>query len=652
MEKSAIPAGTGRAAEQASAILEVPSAWLSNPLDGAGHRLFFASLLTALARRNVVVRLRELPFGADEAPRIGEDGVAHFSFHSIGPAVPGLIRLKESPIAGYYGFDELGYSGSSSLAVEPERHRPAIAAIDGAAAERRVRAIATRAREANRSKYPQPERRTPPAPGYVFLPLQTVEDPVTRFFRMPIDTVVRSAAEAARPDRRLVVKRHPLCRSPLVDELIEEIRRRPNVEIREDSIHDLVDGADFVLVGNSGVGFEALMAGRPAVSWAASEYESVCTSISDTAGLRAAFDCDTAAYDPLPAWRFLDYVLTRRSVALDDVERIGRLVEATLSSVGRGAGAVTSEAARLAEEVLRTTAAVGRVERELQAHRALAHHDRRLLDAARAEVGDLAGRVHDAFRQASFAQSLCLRAARDIVAAAGAAAEARAALCAAHWRLPIEVTHFDAGRTAKAASADYYQKLHDEDAGFQQNNWLTAHVATLLGPAPRRVVELGCGNGHFLRAISPWVEQAIGLDWALAPAVRSLPANVSVEIGDARQMPLPHGDICCSADVLEHFTAEDLEGFVPRLHAAAPINYHVIALYDDGHSHLTVASASWWLDLFARTGGAYRLIDVLPRRGRADQMVVTITNAPQITAPVDLPAGAVICGALVIVTTI
>lgn len=177
-------------------------------------------------------------------------------------------------------------------------------------------------------------------------------------------------------------------------------------------------------------------------------------------------------------------------------------------------------------------------------------------------------------------------------------------------------------------TADDYQKLHNFDKGYQDNNWLVDHCDAIRSIQPRTVVEVGCGNGRFLRKISAQVPQVIGLDWARSPHLRELPANVEFRTTDVLKDDLATGDICVSADVLEHFEPSVLPNLIRKMHAAARYNYHVIACYDDGHSHCSVFHPGQWTGLFQLVSPDYRLVGTITRPGRPDRIACVITNVP------------------------
>lgn len=178
----------------------------------------------------------------------------------------------------------------------------------------------------------------------------------------------------------------------------------------------------------------------------------------------------------------------------------------------------------------------------------------------------------------------------------------------------------------------YYQKLHDENPAYQRNNWLLAEIDTLVGLGGRSIMEVGCGNGLFLeQAATRWAE-VVGLDWARSPrleeVLRAHP-NVVFRQEDliAARIDEPY-DIVVSADVLEHVAADDLPRVLTKLLSAGRINFHKIACYDDGHSHLTVMPPEDWLRLWNAQpgGGSMRLLRDEPRKGDPNKRVAVIFN--------------------------
>jgi SAM-dependent methyltransferase len=186
---------------------------------------------------------------------------------------------------------------------------------------------------------------------------------------------------------------------------------------------------------------------------------------------------------------------------------------------------------------------------------------------------------------------------------------------------------------AESAQADYYQRLHDVNAAFQGNNWLLDEISVLRALGGRSILELGCGNGLFLRAAAPHWEEVVGVDWAKSPVIESVlkeHGNVRFEQADVRTWrPGRQFHIVASADFLEHIPPPDLPALIAAAATCGPRQFHKIACYDDGHSHLSIFPPEQWIELFERAapGVAWRIHSRLSRKGDPNKTVVMVLGA-------------------------
>jgi SAM-dependent methyltransferase len=185
-------------------------------------------------------------------------------------------------------------------------------------------------------------------------------------------------------------------------------------------------------------------------------------------------------------------------------------------------------------------------------------------------------------------------------------------------------------RPDDALTSAFYDCQH-EDADYRRNNWLLDQVAIVKDVAPRTIVEIGCGNGRFLRAVAPYATQVIGVDWAHSPELVDLPDNVSVLRENVVTGAVPAGDLICSADVLEHFAPRDIDAVVSKLVGAGRFQHHVIACYDDGHTHLSILPPAAWLAVFRKYCPTVYLAEVDYRRRDPTQIVCVVSNLPVAT---------------------
>lgn len=180
-------------------------------------------------------------------------------------------------------------------------------------------------------------------------------------------------------------------------------------------------------------------------------------------------------------------------------------------------------------------------------------------------------------------------------------------------------------------NSSYYQGLHDFSKQFQSNNWLLEHI-DILKQVKGPILEIGCGNGEFITEAAKYSSHVTGLDWAKSPELGALPQNAEFIEGDATKFNFgAHNkyDLICSADVLEHFPVPSLKVLLDKVTEAAKHNFHVVACYDDGHSHITVHPPEWWLELFRSYDQNYRLQDRWFRVGKGTNECCIITNMPE-----------------------
>jgi hypothetical protein len=271
-------------------------------LDGAGAPYAFAARLTT-AHETLM---------PPDARFIG--------YHSISPGRQ-CLNFKGTDQPRSYSFDPHGYSGWSSLAETPiealalERY-----AADAPAfiAAERERIIAN-----NVSKYAQADQAEALEPGYVFVGLQTIDDTVQQLAHLPMLEMLAEVSAACRERGvRVVVKRHPHCRSGRVTAALRAGLARGDFVVSTNSVHKLIAGACAVCVVNSGVGAEALLHMKPVYAFGRSEYHHVCHRITERGAFARVFEPDKLPVSPETIERFLCYFRTEFSVDATDEAKL------------------------------------------------------------------------------------------------------------------------------------------------------------------------------------------------------------------------------------------------------------------------------------------------------------------------------------------
>lgn len=139
--------------------------------------------------------------------------------------------------------------------------------------------------KANSSKFGQPDRvgrekliedgLIPDAP-YIFFPCQIPHDETILLHSDvgEVEVVQALARWANESGTHVVFKAHPV--NPASQQrLIEAVGRGPFVRWADASVHDLIEHAEAVYTINSGVGFEAIIHGKPVATFGRCEYDCV-----------------------------------------------------------------------------------------------------------------------------------------------------------------------------------------------------------------------------------------------------------------------------------------------------------------------------------------------------------------------------------------
>ena len=188
-----------------------------------------------------------------------------------------LVNVKIGYLPDYFYVDKLGYSGWSTLANMDCLELPHFSeAVNDRFNEFRREIVGK-----NISKYPQPAPTRFSVEGTVERPLtlftQTTEDTVAHFMPMPWHEFIKRLVIrifSINPRESIVIKRHPRCTDGRVSKLLAELKAQygDKLSLSGSSIHELIPRSKAIIVGNSGVGFEALLHLCPIFTFAKSDY--------------------------------------------------------------------------------------------------------------------------------------------------------------------------------------------------------------------------------------------------------------------------------------------------------------------------------------------------------------------------------------------
>lgn len=171
---------------------------------------------------------------------------------------------------------------------------------------------------------------------------------------------------------------------------------------------------------------------------------------------------------------------------------------------------------------------------------------------------------------------------------------------------------------------DYKQSFYDslDETSLPSARTVVPMVLDLV-PA-KSVVDLGCGNGSWLRAyLENDVERVLGVDgpW-IEESQLHIPADSFQRAALAEGVQVDQKfDLAMSLEVAEHFPKARAEGFVRDLCSLAPVVLFSAAIPEQGGvNHFNEQWPAYWAKLFAAQG--FECLDVLRLR---------LWNVPEVT---------------------
>jgi SAM-dependent methyltransferase len=555
---------------------------------------YFVEFVQAAAELGFNIETTPSVMYSDAACRLPKPKQVCFSYHSHGEE-DRVWRIKEGYLPGLYTFDRLGYSGFSELARFPDRFGDEIRSFDLDQADKTISLAKSKFFDAGLSKYSQPKSVSSKLPRkYVFFPLQTVHDTVQQFSRIRQADAIRVLAEGSKSSGvALVIKRHPFCQEAETGRALEHaMHSARTVRVVEGPIRELIAGSQSVVGANSGVLFEALIAGKIVHSFATSDFSVATEQIEGIDDLNNVFSYDSTADVSPEVRRFLGWYLSSYCFDIHDRASVTR-------------------------KILQ-----GCEEYDLLANNRTSYALMRKKHSAKAELArrELILKGSQKKAMSIYSDDLVLNMVRD---AYNALASAKTEV----WETNQTSPTLPAVVRSTPDQA-YYEKLHAEELGYRENNWLVQYLPVIISPPARSLLEIGCGNKKFLAAASSYFEEVIGVDWVSTEVLPPQFTNVRFEQVDIIHQDLPIADIACSADVLEHISPTEIEPLLRKIARSAKYQFHVVACYDDGHSHLSVFDPGTWLALMRRNMGEVWIYDIVPRHLDSTKLVCAITNLP------------------------
>jgi hypothetical protein len=257
--------------------------------------------------------------------------VPHKERHQFNPKTPALYYMQ-TPVPYLFTLDERGWgAGCKDYPFN----------IEGVGSGKAWRDLQARA-DRNESKFDQPPRRSreelvaegliPDVP-FLFFPCQIPHDETIRFHSTveEAEAIEGMAGWAREHGVPVVFKPHPV-NLPSMEPLKAIAPPEDGLIYWSDaSVHDLIAHSKAVFTINSGVGLEALIAGRPVAVFGMAEYDSAAVRVASTA-LHHIQDAYDKLETPQNLSRFFDWFVNEHTFSAEGnaprlAERLASIME-------------------------------------------------------------------------------------------------------------------------------------------------------------------------------------------------------------------------------------------------------------------------------------------------------------------------------------
>jgi hypothetical protein len=252
------------------------------------------------------------------------------SYHTSAQHNPRRLHIQESPLAGRCSLDRSGFAGYSSIATDHSIIKQFTHGITDQTLAHHQEEIYKLYVSNNISKYLQPlSEEILPFP-YVFVALQIPTDIVSQLAYISGTEMLQFVVDHYRnTDTKVVVKRHPFCRSMGVSKLLNELEAKGEIIRTTNSIHSLIRNTKLVITVNSGVGLEALIQGKTVVVTGGCDYAYAAITVKNFMELK-----NVISVCPTPNARliqqFLYFYIYYFTICSEDRERINSVLDELL----------------------------------------------------------------------------------------------------------------------------------------------------------------------------------------------------------------------------------------------------------------------------------------------------------------------------------
>jgi len=188
-----------------------------------------------------------------------------------------IINVKPFYLKGHFYFDRLGFSGWSEICKD----KSILSNSNNKNEESFFLSHQNDIIGNNKSKYHQIIKNESLPRDFSFFPIQLEGDSVNKLCKLKtIDLLQYIIKIFSNSSKKLVIKRHPKCKSKKIEKILYSTNKVKNIIISNESIHNLINKSNSVIVNNSGVGFESLLHLKPIYTFGKSDYEIVTRRVN------------------------------------------------------------------------------------------------------------------------------------------------------------------------------------------------------------------------------------------------------------------------------------------------------------------------------------------------------------------------------------